>query len=766
MIMKSLIVFLILFSFFMTVTGSVFARNEENIQRLFWEVGFHKDKERQPDEWYPAAVPGAVQLDYAKAKKWGPYWYADNWKDYDWMEDVYWTYKASFDKPELKAGEKIGFFSKGIDYEFDIYLNGDHLYYQEGMFTPVDLDITERIKDKNELIITIYPAPKVHNNSRDRSQADRSVKPAVSYGWDWHPRLIPAGIWDETGLRIHGSRSLKNWEISYALNAMLTEAEVTLSLEGPALAGLNYEIAVSNQVGSEVIKETGTLTDNRQAITFVVPDVSLWWPWDQGEPYLYEIDLTLTETGKVIDKLHKRIGFRKVELVMNPGTWQVDGFPKSRSNPPMTMEINGRQIFCRGTNWVNPEIFPGIINRETYDTLTSLALEANFNLLRMWGGAIVNKDEFFELCDEKGIMVWQDFPLACNPYEGTPEYLAVLEQEAVSIIQRLKEYPSLVLWCGGNELFNSWSGMTDQSLALRLLNSLTYQLDPGRPFIPTSPVMGVGHGNYVFRNMATGEEVFQWMPAARNTAYTEFGMPGPSSAEILRSFIPADQLFPAAPGTVWETHHAYKAWVGNTWLCEDMLETYFGKATDLETLVSRGQLVQSQGYKVIYEEARRQKPYCSMALNWCFNEPWPTAANNSIIMWPSTPKPAFDAVSESCRPALASGRVMKFSWREGEEFTVDLFLLNDSPAAIPGGRISVKLIGDSEVQMLNWDFPEVPANQNLQGPTARISLPAWQGEMFDLFLEIENDPDMNSTYTFLYRPATGRKKTGTPALND
>ncbi|MBS0001382.1 MAG: hypothetical protein KFF73_20520 [Cyclobacteriaceae bacterium] len=745
---------------------SVFAIGEKNIPQLAWEVGFHRDKNRKPEEWYPSAVPGAVQLDYAKAKNWGPYWYADNWKDYGWMEDVYWSYRVVFNKPEAITGQKIEFFSKGIDYEFDIYMNGNHLFYQEGMFTPVKIDLTEKLRDINELVITIYPAPKAHNKARDRTQANRSAKPAVSYGWDWHPRLIPAGIWDETGLRIVSRSGLENMDIDYRLDDELTTAYVTMDIAGPEITGLLYEISVKNQSGDEIISESGKISDTNELIHFEIPDISLWWPWDQGEPYLYDVDLKLKKNDETVETVHRRVGFRKVKLVMNPGTWQVDGFPKSRSNPPMTMEINGRQIFCRGTNWVNPEIFPGVISRQTYDTLTDLALKANFNLLRIWGGAIVNKDPFFELCDEKGILVWQDFPLACNPYEGTPEYLAVLEQEATSIIHRLKRYPSLVMWCGGNELYNNWSGMTDQSLALRLLNSLTYRLDPDRPFIPTSPVMGVGHGNYVFRDMATGKEVFQWMPQAHNTAYTEFGMPGPSSVEVLKSFIPAGQLFPPKPGTAWETHHAYKAWVGNTWLCEDMLENYFGRSGDLETLVGRGQLVQGQGYKVIYEEARRQKPYCSMALNWCFNEPWPTAANNSIVMWPARPKPALDAVSESCRPVLASGRVSKFSWRKGEEFTVDLFLLNDSPGNIPAGVMSVKIIGDGEVELLRWDFPEVPANQNLQGPTARVKMPDWEGEIFELLLEVDNNPQMNSVYTLLYLPDPAGEKSSVPVLND
>jgi len=763
--MRFFVIHLFILSLFMLEFNAAFATRDQNFISLKWQIGYHQEKKERPEDWIAAEVPGAVQLDYAKALQWGPYWYADNWKDYDWMEDVYWTYRAVFNKPEISEDRQVVFYSKGIDYEFDIFLNDKHLHYQEGMFSPVRIDLTDHLLETNELMITVYPAPKVHRKSRDRTQADRSVKPAVSYGWDWHPRLIPLGIWDETGMLVMDRKKLNEWEIEYRLDDGLNQADVTVQLLGTNLRGLSYEIMIKDQVGSEKLTISGILEKDQELIDFELTDLSLWWPWDQGQPYLYEVVLKLKQDSLVLQTVTRRIGFRRVRLVMNPGTWQVDGFPKSRSNPPMTLEINGRRIFCRGTNWVNPEIFPGIITRETYDTLTDLAVKANFNLLRIWGGAIVNKDSFFELCDEKGILVWQDFPLACNPYQGTPEYLKVLEQEATSIIRRLKKYPSLVLWCGGNELYNNWSGMTDQSLALRLLNSLTYRLDPERPFIPTSPIMGVGHGNYIFRDKQSGKEVFQWMPVAHNTAYTEFGMPGPSSVEVLKSFIPDDQLFPPKSGTVWETHHAFNAWVGNTWLSEDMLEYYFGPSDNLETLVSRGQLIQSQGYKVIYEEARRQKPYCSMALNWCFNEPWPTAANNSLINWPARPKPAFDAVSESCRPVIVSGRVEKFTWRKGEEFSVDLFVLNDSHRKIPPGSVKVKIAGDEEMEMLTWDFPEIPENQNLEGPTARIRLPEWESEVFELVLEVIGFPEMNSNYVFLYTPSVNTKRSEIPELN-
>lgn len=735
---------------------------------LSWQVG-HSDKiNEKPVKWIAAQVPGAVQLDVAKAEKYGPHFYAENWKDYLWMEDKFFTYKTTFNKPVLQDNQRLYFVSKGIDYEFDIYLNGEKILYQEGMFTPVRLDITNRLKDKNALEIVIYPVPKMHPVPADRSQAAQSVKPAVSYGWDWHPRLVPSGIWDETFLEVRNASHLTDVWVDYILNDGLTRSDIQVNIEGLNLKAQKVTWELKDQSGKVVARGDPNPESDKSTIYASLDKPQLWWPHDHGNPYLYTSTVTLSDaSGKVLDTQTSKVGFRRVELVMSEGAWrEPEGFPKGRSVAPIQLRINNRNIFCKGTNWVAPDIFPGRMDSLRYQEMLDRVKEVNFNMLRIWGGCIINKESFFNICDELGILVWQEFPLSCNNYLGTPQYLKVLEQESASIIRRVRKHASLAMWCGGNELFNSWSGMTDQSLALRLLNSQCLLLDPKTPYINTSPIYGMAHGHYVFRDMDNGEEVYSLMARARNTAYTEFGMPAPSSVDVLKSIIPEKELWPPKPGTSWESHHAFNAWVGNTWLMPEMLQDYFGPAPNLETLVAQGQLLQGEGYKAIYEGARRQKPYCTMALNWCFNEPWPTAANNSLINWPNIPKPAFYAVRDACRPFLASATIKKLKWREGEEFSADIWLLNDLPEKIATGKVVVKLkTEEKEILLLNWDFDAPEANKNVAGPTVRAVLPAWNADRFELFVEVECRPEYNSSYTMLYVPRPGTRKAGTAILN-
>lgn len=741
---KSILIFVVCLFF-----GDLYAQDHIKLE---WTLEYEKYGEQGIRQTAAATVPGAVQLDVARAEGYGPYYYAENWKDYLWMEDHEFTYVTHFLKPHMNEGERLVFYSLGIDYEFEITFNGQKLMHQEGMFTPVRVDLTSLVGVNNELRIRIFPVPKKHLQPVDRSQAAASVKPAVSYGWDWHPRLIPSGIWDDTWLEVIPGSHVDDISVQYTLNNELDTAYLMVHAEGEELAGCSIAWILSDSAGKKVDKGYFNTLNNKGVLFSEIAGPELWWTHDHGEPYLYSYTIGLSDqNGKLLQTFRGKLGFRRVRLVMNEGAWnEPQGFPKSRSPVPIQMELNGRRIFCKGSNWVNPEIFPGTITPARYGELINRALEANFNMFRVWGGGIVNKEPFYELCDEAGILVWQEFPLACNNYEATPEYMEVLKQEAESIIIRIRKHPSLALWSGGNELFNSWSGMTDQSRAIRLLNSLCLELDPYTPFISTSPLMGMGHGHYVFRDQDTGEEVYSTMQKAHFTAYTEFGVPSPSPVEILKTIIPESELWPPEPGASWESHHAFNAWVGDTWLMKDMIEQYFGTSSGLEELVNRGQLLQSEGYKAIFEEARRQKPYCSMALNWCYNEPWPTAANNSLINWPNRPKPAFYAVRDACRPVMASARNLKFKWRRGEEFSTQIWMLNDQFQTVNQGVVRATLIsGKKVIDLGEWEFKKVGSNSNVEGPVLNTILPNWESDGFTLYLDVIGHPEYNSNYTFL-----------------
>lgn len=684
---------------------------------------------------FAAEVPGNLQYDLAvKEGIADTLMYSTNAKRFLEVEDNYWKYETSL-QYSVKAGERVYFVAEGIDYIFDIILDGKTIYSHEGMYTRTDLDITDSVHPGSLLTVLIHPHPKLPGTfATPREMAAQSCKPPATYEWDWNPRLIISGMWKPAYIETRTAGFIRRCEPFYTLNDNRTSASVWF--ETDCDAACTYTI--SDMDGNVVF------TGKEPKCT--LPDIHLWWCNGQGTPYLY------TWTAKNAEhEVTGKIGFRTVKLVMNGGGADHEpiGFPKSRYPAPITIELNGRRIFAKGSNWVNPDLFFGRITEAQYRELLNAAREANMNILRLWGGSGFKKKEFYEICDELGIMLWQEFMLACNNYVGTPAYLKILEQEATAAIRELRCHPSIVLWCGGNELFNDWSCMDDQSHALRLLNKLCYEHDFERPFLMTSPLFGMKHGCYVFDD---GEQqVYKMFQTAHGTAYSEFGVPSTASVENLRKIIPEEELFPIDRTESWIYHHAFGAWGTERWLCLDVVRKYFGEPTCIEDVVQATQWMQCEGYKAIFEEARRQWPYCSMAINWCFNEPWITAANNALFTYPADKKPAYWAVKDSLRNTIASARIPKFDWAAGETFSFELWYLNDAPEAVSDTvRASVRL-GDQTFVLAVWETGLVSANTNRQGETVQMVLPDVDINTNEFLLILESTQGNSTEYKLLYR---------------
>lgn len=714
-------------------------------------------------DWIPATVPGAVQLDWARARGLPGLGTGDPVAAYDGLEDSFWLYRAAIPDAALAPGQRLVLSGAGLDYHAEFRVDGRAVLVHTGLQTPFALDLGDAAPGAT-LDILVHPAPKRPGTPADRSQAAATAKPPVSYGWDWHPRLIPLGLSDPLRFEVRPAVHLLHVDFRHTLADDFSAADIVVSIETSAPAAFAWTLRDPD--GREVLSVRSAAASSAATL----PSPRLWWTHDHGQPELYTLEVALDAPGG--DRLVRRVGFRRVRLVMHEGAWAHPvGLPKSRSHPPATVELNGRRLFARGTNWINPDIFPGRIDADTYRPLLALARDAHFNLLRCWGGAPVAKESFFEQCDELGLLVWQEFPLACNRYPDEPAYLADLDRESRAIIRRVRQHPCLALWCGGNELFNSWSGMDDQSLALRLLGRNCFDLDPHTPFLPSSPLDGMAHGDYRFRT-PEGGEVFAIFQNSAATAYPEFGCPGLSPADYLRRIIPAAELWPPRPGTTWETRHAFKVWSPdpNYWGNFSAITHYFGASDSLEELVARGEWLQCEGYKSIYEEARRQAPRCSMALNWCYNECWPCAANNSLVNHPAAPKPAYHAVRAACRPVLASARIPRFQWRPGERFTAELWLLSDAPHALPAGELVASLERDGvSTELLRWPFPGLGPQRNLAGPSVGVALPGRAGPAeFTLRLEVVGRPELGSSYRLSLRPpadATPTTAAAAPALN-
>lgn len=730
--------------------------------KLFcWTVGYSARPEIPPAEMYPAVVPGAVQLDYARAKQWPSYLEGTNFQEYAWMEDVYWLYRTALDfsvTPEQSATLVF----EGIDYRYQIRIDGAVAAAGEGMFTPVRIDITRFAGSPHVLEVLIYPVPKA-DDSQTRSQARLSCKPAACYGWDWHPRLVSSGLFRDVKLLIRDARHIETLDAGYTLSDDLCICTLHARVSLAADCTVRVRLLDGQTVAAE---ETRDCCAGETAFTMTVEDPKLWYPIGFGPQHRYTLSAAAIDgAGCVLAETVRRIGFRRSRLVMNEGGWERPRrFPKSRSDAPATLELNGRRIFAKGSNWVNAHIFPGALTDADYASLLSLAEKANMNLLRVWGGGFVNHEAFFELCDEKGIMVWQEFPLACNEYPDDPHYLSVLEREATSIVRRLRTHPCLVLWCGGNELFNGWSQMTEQHHALRLLDKVCYTEDRCTPFIMTSPLNGMGHGHYLNYDETTGEEFITALVHSDNTAYPEFGSPAAASPAYIRRFLSEEDYRDCtASNAAWRGHHAFLAWQPGTWLRFPEVEYYFGGYSDFDDFCRKSQFLQAMCYRSYFEEMRKQWPRCAMALNWCFNEPWPTVANNSLLSWPDIPKPGYEAVKAALRPQLASLRIDRHLWNAGELFRGEVWVLNDSLADLPCLTVEVSYAAGKQ-DLVKWGTLQclpVPAQRNRPCGEVIFPIPGGLTGEITVSLAVAGRPDMDSEYRYLCRAAPEASPGGT-----
>lgn len=726
-----------------------------------WRLGYSSRREESPAAWYPARVPGSVQQDYAAAMGWPPFYQGVEYARYGFMEGLYWHYCTEL---TVTAGvtERVFLRFEGIDYQYSIRMAGETLCRGEGMFSPVELDIT-RYAGRTVLLEVVLDPPPMADASGTRSQARRSCKSAACYGWDWHPRLVTVGLWGAVTLRRCPAFCVTRLEASYRLTDDFGAARISAQI---AAAG-DGEVRVTLEYGDHIVAEqTVPVQDGTAACVLELAHPRLWYPVGYGEQPLYR--LTACPVQNDDGGQSRLIGFRRVRLVMNEGGWgQAGSFPKTRGAAPATLEVNGQRIFAKGSNWVNAAVFPADMTDGLYEALLTAVRDAHMNILRVWGGGFVNRERFYELCDAMGILVWQEFPLACNEYPDDDGYLAVLEQEARSIVRRLRTHPCLALWCGGNELFNSWSGMTDQHHALRLLDGVCYAEDRFTPFIATSPLNGMAHGHYLAYDPATGLESIALFRRSGNTAYTEFGIPGMASETVLHTFMTPEELASYGPDSpTWRAHHAFGAWREDSWSDHVSVRYFYGGWDSLEDLIAKTQTIQAMSYRSCFEEMRRQWPRCSMALNWCLNEPWPTAANNSLLSWPTVKKPSYEAVRLALRPQMASLEIERHLWHGGEMFRGRIWMLNDSAQTMPGGEIRVSVtVAGQETACGTVLFAALSPRTNAECGAVTFPLPtAFDGE-FTVTLEVSGHREWSSAYTYLCHAPQTAATQAVPQLN-
>ncbi|HMQ53195.1 MAG TPA: glycoside hydrolase family 2 TIM barrel-domain containing protein [Anaerolineae bacterium] len=663
----------------------------------------------QVRNWRPATVPGNVRSDLLALGQIADPFVAENYRDSLWVEAVDWWYRRDLEFEPLAANQQAFLSFDGIDYLAAVFLNGRELARYEGMFSRRCLDLTGSLQSGHRsLAVRLWGSNALPRRLLTLTQRawqglagrfyrswagiypDRSatLKSQMSFGWDFAPPIRAMGLWDEARLVITGPVAILD---ASAISRVETTTSALVSIL------LSLKALVAGRAAVSVTIEPANFTGPAQRSQFQLDvshghsehrldchlsDVRLWQPWDRGLPHLYRVTVRVSPSTGPADEVTFRTGVRTVEVGL-PAAVSFSQASALQPLPPWQFRLNGQREFIRGLNWVPADSLPGRLRRADYEQLLGLARDSGANLLRVWGGGLREKPAFYDLCDELGLLVWQEFPFACmflGSYPRQSNYLALVEAEAGAIVRQTRHHPSLVVWCGGNE-FSRWRNRP----LLKTLQGLVQQLDGTRPFIPASPGPGDAHNWDVWHGDAP-------LPAYQHETapfVSEFGLQALPSLDTLQAIL-ADPSDPRQ----WSSHQAdlkklsrYAA----PFLANTLTPSLNLPSSNLPAVISASQRAQATGLQLLIERMRRRKGQAGGLCLWQFNEPWP-AVSWAIVDYFRRPKLAYERLKTWYAPLLVclDGPPQR-AWQAGDEFEATIWAINDSLAVYSACRLRVEL---------------------------------------------------------------------------
>ena len=689
-------------------------------------------------EWLPAIVPGCAHLDLQRAGRIpDPFW-GDNERALQWIERATWRYRGAFflDPEWLAAAAVIELVADGLDTLATVALNGVVIARTDNMFLGHRWSVRELLHTGENLLAIEFASAAAyidaHRRPTDFHEWNDPVggcahlrKEQCQFGWDWGPRLVSAGIC--RGLRLEAWSGARLRHVGVRQFHAPDGSEVVINVTpewaaaSPARAlhvVLRARLALA---GREVAAAESATTG---ALTLRVPSPELWWLNGQGAPALYELTVELCDRdgGAVLDTWQRRIGLRTIALDRR----------RDRFGERFQFIVNGRPIFAKGANWIPAHAFAPLAHgdRARVTDLLDAAADAHCNMLRVWGGGFYESEAFYDLCDERGLLVWQDFMFACALYPGDerPEFVASVAAEAEYQVKRLAHRACLALWCGNNEIEQMPHELVRSAARRRAYRRIFYELlpaavrrhDGATPYWPASPHNPRGWWRGF--NSSRGGDAHFWgvwharqpVAAYERTRFrfvSEFGMQSYPSPEIARTFCPPERWRMDDP--LFANHQKNKA--GNAIIAHYLAQLYrVPPDADYPTLAYLSQLNQAHCIQVAVEHFRRSSPRTAGALYWQLNDCWPVASWSSLEFggrW----KALHFAAKRFFAPALVSahllggGRVDVHTVFDGPEpklnatLSWELRRLADGASLLRDARIVTLSRGES-VRQARCDF--------------------------------------------------------------
>ena len=606
------------------------------------------------EPWWPATVPGCVHTDLLADGRIEDPFFGTNERRLSWIERQDWQWRNRFVvDPAVLGRECTELVFEGIDTFAQVTLNGRVVLDADNMFRRWRVPVTDRLRPgENELAVHIrspiretgpayerlgFPLEAI-NDQGDPKLSVFARKAPYHYGWDWGPRLVTSGIWRPVRLECwDGARLADVHPVLASLDDARAELAITLTVVAAAPGGARVSVRVPGE-GEAVAEVTLVPGENPIPLALRIERPRRWWPRGLGEPYLYDLESTV-HTARGRHTVRQRLGLRTVRL-----RHERDAEGKS-----FTVEVNGVPVFMKGANWIPADSFPSRMNEARYRGLLEAAAAAHMNMLRVWGGGVYEDDRFYELCDELGILIWQDFMFACSVYPDDDAFMENVRREAIDNVIRLRHHACLALWAGNNEIETAWHhwgwklkyaarGLAGrvwagyERLFHELLPAVVAAHDPGRSYTRSSPSANeAAHVNE--RGWGDMHYWGVWHLKLPHTAYdnnvsrfmSEYGFQSfPERATIEAFTRPEDRHIDSE---VMRAHQRHRQ--GNQ-LIDAYLAKELPRPHDFDRFLYLGQVLQAEVVKYGAEAHRRAMPTCMGSLYWQLDDCWPVASWSGI----------------------------------------------------------------------------------------------------------------------------------------
>jgi len=704
--------------------------------------------------WNLATVPGNIHSDLLENKLIEHPFIGNNEEKLQWISKTDWDYKTTFlvDRKTLQK-RHIELSFEGLDTYASVFLNDSLILKTNNAFREFQVEVKSILKAENELRIvfenTSISEDKEKNSLKYTLPEGNRIftrKAQFQYGWDWGPKLNTSGIWRPIKLTAWNDYKIENINI---IQKTLTDSIASLIVEiadsNFSKDVLNYEVYINDTLQFQ--------KPEKPEIPITIKNPKSWWPHNLGEPYLYDIKVVVRNGKTILDSVLVKKGLRTIDLITE----------KDSIGESFYFKVNDVAVYAKGANYIPQNSMQNQVTNAHYEKLLNDVVDANMNMLRVWGGGIYENDIFYDLCDEKGILVWQDFMFACAMYPGDQDFLENVQEEATQNVKRLRNHASIALWCGNNENaegWNRWGWQADRSehekeeiwsYYLKVFDSIlpnTVDKLTDTDYWESSPKYGRGNPKYKFEGDAHDwwiwHDAYPFEHLEENVPrfMSEFGFQSFPSYEAIK-YINQSDLIDISTYS-FQSHQKHSR---GFQLIREYMERDFSVPEKAEDYVYMSQLLQAYGITKGIEAQRRAKPYNMGTLYWQLNDCWPVVSWSSIDFFGKWKALHYKA-KHSFEDVLVSSKV--------ENNILRTYVINDDFES-HSGELSVKIL-DFEGNPLYQFSKSIILESNASQLQHQVNLEAFKLDASKVVV-VSNFNNSQSLY-YLVKPKALKLKQG------